>query len=500
MHRDESGYPQRESSTPASEQGARVFWRKRLRRAVPCCAFGYTPLDERSKVMQRIATLSLAFLSLFPSNLLAQDTAAPGFQLVASLNAPVDPNTAYATLPGGERIEARAASGTSTLSVVRVDAAGNPLTTLLTHVSALSTTIYPSFVKLSPAGTHVLVGESSDGNIWRIAVDGSSQQLVANVPYNFDAVFESESLALLSEGSCGFPCNRITRLDLSSGATTTLAQFATYSGPIARRASTGGIYYGWVDPTFSGSGDKVLCFTATQLGGASVLNENDGTLFVGGLNGLGGIVVEERYDDAQWSHYARILIAESPFFGNSTVRAHKPDGTLESTVVSSVNYISTLEIQHGSAGGALARYQPEAGAKLRYKSTDYSAFPSPGALTCAVRPQRPTAVISGPGLGAPGQVSFDLSAAPANASYLLIVSPVALSGAESTRWHPNDFLWHTTMAWNSLRRLVSVPTDAGGNGSFSFFNSSTIQGQYLLQALVRDSGGSFVGSSSVVQN
>jgi hypothetical protein len=97
-------------------------------------------------------------------------------------------------------------------------------------------------------------------------------------------------------------------------------------------------------------------------------------------------------------------------------------------------------------------------------------------------------------------VSFDLSAAPANASCLLIVSPVALGGAESTRWHPADFLWHTTMSWNSLRRLVSIPTDASGSGSFSFFNSGTIQGQYLLQALVRDSGGSLVGSSNVVQN
>ncbi len=450
--------------------------------------------------MQRIATLSLALLSLFPATSPAQDTAAPGFQLVTSLNAPVDPGTAYATLPGGERIEARAASGTSTLSVVRVDAAGNPLATLLTHVSALSTTIFTSFVKLSPAGTHVLVGENSDGNVWRLAIDGSTQQLVANLPFNFDAVFESESLALLSEASCGFPCNRITRLDLLSGGTTTLAQFATYSGPIARRASNGDVFYGWVDPTFSGSGDKILRFSAAQLGGGGVLSENDGALFVGGLNGLGGIAVEERYDDALWSQYARVLIAESPFFGNSTVRAHKPDGSLDATVVSSPAYISTLEIQHGTAGGALAPYQPDAGARLRYKATDYSVFPSPGALTCAVRPQRPIAQLTGPGLGTPGQVSFDLSAAPANASYLLIVSPVALSGAESTRWHPNDFLWHTTMAWNSLRRLVNVTTDAGGAGSFTFFNSGTIQGQYLLQALVRDSGGGFVGSSSVVQN
>ncbi|MFM7281645.1 MAG: hypothetical protein ACKO32_07690, partial [Planctomycetia bacterium] len=210
--------------------------------------------------------------------------------------------------------------------------------------------------------------------------------------------------------------------------------------------------------------------------------------------------VEERYDGALWNSYARILVAESPFFGSSTVRAHRPDGTLDSTVVSSSKYISTLEIQHAPAGGALARYQPDAGALLRYKATDYSVFPSPGALTSAVRPQRPLAQLTGPGLGAPGQVSFDLSAAPANASYLLIVSPVALSGLESTRWHPNDFLWHTTMAWNSLRRLVSVPTDGNGAGSFAFFNSATIQGQYLLQALVRDSGGGFVGSSSVVQN
>jgi hypothetical protein len=485
---------------PTSEQGACVFRRKRFRRAASRCDSAPN-LDGRSKeLMQRFYLLFGALLGALSSGSSAQDLAGAGFQLVNSAQMPVSPDTAYATLPNGERIEARATTGSATLTLVRTDAAGQVLATLLNYQSGLSSTIYTSFVRLSPAGTHVLVGESSDGNVWRVAVDGSSHQLAAQLAFNFDAVFESETVALLSEASCGYPCNRITRLDLISGALTTLAQFNTYSGPLARRAASGELYYGWVDPTFAGFGDKVLRFSAAQLASGNVLNENDGALFVGGLNGLGGLAVEERYDSTGYGHHYRVLIAESGFFGGSTVRAHRPDGSLESTLLSSPMYISTLEIQHGAAAGALARYQPDDGALLRYKATDYSVFPSPGALTCAVRPQRPLAQMSGPGLGAPGPVSFDLSAAPANASCLLIVSPVALGGAESTRWHPADFLWHTTMSWNSLRRLVSIPTDASGSGSFSFFNSGTIQGQYLLQALVRDSGGSLVGSSNVVQN
>lgn len=450
--------------------------------------------------MRTTILLTLALLGSIVPLSAAQDTASAGFEPILAATHPVDPGTAYATLPSGERIEARAASGSSTLQVVRTDAAGNVLATLLSYTSGFSTTIYTSFVKLSPSGTQVLVGENSDGNIWRIAVDGSSQALVTNLAFNFDAAFEGELQALVSEASCGYPCNRITRVDLNTGSTTPLAQFATYSGPLARRAATGEVYYGWVDPSFSGSGDKILRFSAAQLSGTTLLSVSDATLFAGGLNGLGGIAVEERYDDAAYGNYCRVLIAESPFFGNSTVRAHRPDGSLEGTVVTSPFYVSTLEVQHAAGAGALARYQPGSGAQLRYKATDYSVFPSPGARTSSVRPLRPLAQMSGPGMSAPGTVNFDLAGAPANASYLLIVSPAALSGAESTRWHPNDFLWHTTMSWNSLRRLVTVPTDASGAGTFSFFNSSTIQGQYLLQALVKDSSGAFVASSNVVQN
>lgn len=449
---------------------------------------------------------NLALVVLLAANtvanapLYAQDTADLGFQLVGAEQAPLAPSSAYATLSNGDRIEARAVAGTSLMSVVRVDAAGNPLATLLTYTSALSTTIYTSFVELDPSESQVLVGENSDGNLWRVAVDGSSQQWLTSLAFNFDAVWESANSALISAATCGFPCNQILRLDTQSGVTTTLVQMPTYSGPLARHAATGDVYYGFVDATFSGIGDTILRFSAAQLSSGNLLSEQDASVFASGIQGASSLVIEERYGASIFNNYWRLYCAESPFSGGSQILAFRPNGSLECTVAQSPFNLSTLELQYASSEGAFARFQPDAGARLRYKSTDYSVFPAVNAWSNSARPARPQATISGPGLGVPGSVTFSLSGGVPNASFMLIVSPVNLSGPTNTRWHPSDFLWHTTMSWSSMRRLVTVPTDANGAGAFSFFNSASIQGQFLLQALAKDGVGTFVGSSTIVQN
>jgi hypothetical protein len=98
-------------------------------------------------------------------------------------------------------------------------------------------------------------------------------------------------------------------------------------------------------------------------------------------------------------------------------------------------------------------------------------------------------------------VTLDFDGCVPNASLLLVLGPQSLySPNEQTRLHPDGFLWHSGLAWNPLRRLVTLPTDATGHASFSYTNPGSFNGTHAFQALLRDASGLFVGSSNCVLN
>lgn len=97
----------------------------------------------------------------------------------------------------------------------------------------------------TPIGaTKVLFGESSNGGIWSVPLNGQPPLQIANVPFNYDAVMLDDDRALVSAKTGGFaaPDNDVMFVDLLTGQTQLLAQFPGASGPLTVDSS-GNVYY-----------------------------------------------------------------------------------------------------------------------------------------------------------------------------------------------------------------------------------------------------------------
>jgi hypothetical protein len=441
--------------------------------------------------MKRFAIVASLYAALAFSSpaLFAQDTCAPGFAF-GSAHA-VGPFDAYATLQDGTRVQSDG------LNVDHVNAAGQ----LILRLGSYPSFVFPSFVLLAPDESFALVGESSTGGIERFELNGLPQSTVGGIAYNYDAVWEDAGHVLVSADATGAFQNQIVRLDVTSGTTTLVAQLSGPSGPLARRARTGELFVGLVELAFPNQ-DAILRYDAAQLSSGLVLGPADAALFASQLPNAAALRLDERYDVAGLDYW-RLLLSIAPFGQPSTIACFDPSGTRLADVAASPDSISNLELQVGAAPGGFGPFQPDAGERLSFRAITW-CFPN--CTTAEIRrlePRRPQASISGPGLGNPsgGNVTVAFDGCLPNASLMLLLGPQGLySPNEQTRVHPDGFLWHTGLAWSPLRRLVTLPTDANGHASFSYFNNGGLNGTHAFQALIRDAGGLFVGSSTQVLN
>ncbi len=442
--------------------------------------------------MKRFATLASLCAVLactFPSPTLAQDTCVAG--LCFGAPRAVDPFAAYATLQDGTRVQSDGSS------VDHVDAAGQ----LILHLGGYPSYVYPSFVLLAPDESFALVGESSGGGIERFELSGAPQSTIGGVMYNFDAVWEDAGHLLVSADASGGFQNQIVRLDTSTGATTLVAQLSGPSGPVARRARTGELFVGLIDLSQSNH-DELLRFDASQLSSGLLLGPQDAQVFADQLANTSALRIDERYD-VPGIDCCRVYLAISPYGSASTIACFDVSGARLPDVATSLDSISNLELQAGSGPGGFGPWQPDAGEQLSYRGTTWCYPSCTTAEIRVIQPRRPQASISGPGLGNPagGRVTVAFDNCVPNASLLMIIGPQSLYlPGGHTRYHPDGFLWHSGLAWSPLRRLVTLPTDAAGHASFSYYNPGNLNGTHALQALVRDTNGLFVGSSTCVLN
>ncbi len=428
-------------------------------------------------------------LCLLVSSATAQDTAAPG--LGFGLSAGIGPFDAYATLHDGTRVVCDG------VSVAHVDALGQPILGL----GSFPAYVFPSFVLLAPDESYALVGESSNGDLVRFELDGSGQSTLGNVTFNYDALFEDATHVLVSADTSGTYHNQIVRVDLSSGQSTLVAQLDGPSGPLARRARTGELFVGVVD-LVQPNHDSIVRFDAAQLAGTQVLGLADAASFAAGLVNVAALRLDQRYDVIGLDYW-RMLVAIAPFGQPSTIACFGSTGTRLADLATSPDSISNLELLSGRSAGACAPWQPDGGETLSYRGTTF-CFPScSSAQVRRLEPRRPQATISGPGLGNPGggSVTVAFTGCVPNANLLLLVGPQSLySPNESTRLHPDGFLWHSGLAFSPLRRLVTLPTDAAGAASFTYSHNGSLNGTHAFQALIRDTSGVFVGSTTSVLN
>ena len=428
--------------------------------------------------MKRLLFAALVALTL-PLSAAAQDSPAPGFAADAGIVNPMAWST-FATLGDGSRVHF---DGNA---VVHYGADGTFLSTLHTF----SEFFFTGAIAADPDGGSVLVGESTNGDMYRVQMDGSGATFLANLAYNYDAVYESAGVALVSAATCGFGCgNDIVRINTQTGATTVVAQVSGASGPVAL-AANGDLYYGPASDTFpapSGSGELWM-FSASSLAGSAILTDADATLLTAGLDSVASIAVDPYFGD--------IVVATNTYDASFAVVADaltliRSDGEVKGVIAEGLSsYRGNIDIVQGAGIGHFRAFQPE-GMTLTY---------SVAGRIESIQPKRPTSTVTHYG---GSFYSFEVEGGQPNGAMLLTYGNSALhQGAESSYQLSFDFLLHTGLPINATRRVGQfyLPCDSQGNASFPFWNNGNLTGTVVFQGIMTDTAGDFVGSSAAAFN
>lgn len=351
----------------------------------------------------------------------------------------------------------------------------------------------------APIGaTEVLFGESSNGGIWSIPLNGGPAQLVANVPLNYDAVLLDDDRALVSAKTGGFssPDNDVVFVDLLTGQTQLLAQFPGASGPLAVDAA-GHVYYATAPATFPAPPGTVEIWRLTRgvvdaavLSG-QVLGAADATLIVQGIDAAGDLAFDDQGDlfFVDW-YQGRV---------GQVSDADGPSATLAPTVIdyagSSVSATSLQFSPAASAGGAVFDPFQPLGGSLRVHETDYGAVSRVRELTSA----RPALASSVTSPVPAGPFSLTVTAGPAGGLGVLLVEPaVALGPATLTIPGLRQPLL-LDAALIGAPAVVPVTFDSAGVATVSLINPGFAQGLDVMAQTAFVSTTGVLGSSSAVQ-
>lgn len=426
----------------------------------------------------RLSSLTLIFtaaLSCFSLAAAQVDSAAVGFGLGANPRA-VGVFDAYATLASGERV---AFDGLDVSLVSEDGSSESPIATF-------SNFVFPSFIVVDPTETFAVLAESSTGGLYRVDLGSGSLDFIVDIDNAYDLVFGGPDDVLVSAAPCFSNCgNDIISVDLASGISTPVAHVSENSGPLAV-AANGDVYYG-LQPAFGSPPGSwsVIRWTDAQIQSNALLGELDASLFATGLDGSASMAFDPVY--------GHLLVAESPFGGTSYLRAYDRDGLLYSEVAQSTGAIANVEVFQVAGSGSFQAWQPE-GVLVRYQTADFFGGT---AFTQRVTPQRPVATLSGPGVTGPGPITFTVTGAAPNSSFLFLIGPQAHFNPFESTIDTGRYLFHSGLG--VFRRSgVNPPTDANGTGTHTFVNPGTLQGLKVMQCVIRDQHGLLSGTSTPV--
>jgi hypothetical protein len=301
---------------------------------------------------------------------------------------------------------------------------GSPTQTLLTF----GPYTFGSFT--IPVGTtKVLFGESSNGGIWSVPLNGQAPRLIAIVPFNYDAVMLDNNRALVSAKTGGFaaPDNDVMFVDLITGQTQLLAQFLGASGPLSVDHD-GDVYYAtapasWPAPAGTVS---VLRLTSTDIDNAiatgSVLGVANAQVVIAGLDAAGDLAFDDDGDlfFVDWfnNHIGEINDADG---NNATLTATLIDYTGSGLNGSVLQFTRTM-----TGPQVFEPFQPIAG-QLLVHETDYVNISQIRTISA----RRPELTSSAANPIATGTFSLAIANGPANGIGLLVVAPTVVAGSLS---------------------------------------------------------------------
>ncbi|MDH7480801.1 MAG: PEP-CTERM sorting domain-containing protein [Armatimonadota bacterium] len=156
--------------------------------------------------------------------------------------------------------------------IVKVTSDGN-VSTLYTFNSP----VYGSFVKVR--GEAIYFGESSNGTIWQMGLDGSNPQLIGTLQNNFDLEFNSLGQAFVSANP-GWAGQKVFLFD--GTADEIVIGLSGYSGPLAFDGSDNLLYA----TAWARGGDSILLFSAADVAsaiGPTSLTQADGQVLASSI-------------------------------------------------------------------------------------------------------------------------------------------------------------------------------------------------------------------------
>jgi hypothetical protein len=425
-----------------------------------------------------VATAPSAF-AFGPAPAASFDVPAPGFSAASS------PNPAFGapltSLPGGDFV---------TFDGTRVER-WNSQGVLVQNLGTLPASTFPSFVVAEPSGAAVVIGESTNHELYRVPTDGSGPTPLAFFFFNYDGAFSPSGELYVSGAAGGFgQGNDIFRVELPSGVLHPVAHVAGPSGPIAFDAA-GNLYYATQGIGFPAPADStdVIRWNAFELPLGN-LTELDAVTLCSGLDGGGSLAVEPLSQ--------RVYLAETSFlFGTNFVRRIGNTPAASPIVVDTGSLsIHSLHFVAGAGPATFDAFQPANGSRMVYGATDFFS----ASQRCEVRPARPQLSLSGPGLTGPGTVTLTVTGGvPGGSAYLLHCAQSSLLPGEVPVQFPT-FLLHTPFVLSAARRVpFYIPADAGGTSVYQIYNPGGLQGTRAYQFLVAGPTGTFVGSTNAAQ-
>lgn len=412
----------------------------------------------------------------------AQDTPGSGFALSQAPNpAAANPLAAMTTLSGGDIVVFDG------LQVTRHSADG----ALVRVLGTLPLSLFPSFVLADPSESRLYIGESSNGGIYKLFLETSATpDLITTLAFNYDAAMSTDRDLFVSAATCGLVCgSEVWRVDLGSNQATLVARTPGPSGPLAFD-SAGNLYYGTVSPLFpppSGASD-VWRWSAARLEGPDVLDLDDATMIGSGFSGASRLAHDPR---TGW-----LYLMENNFgTGENRIRRLRGSAATSPVLVEGRPFRSmgNLALRPGAGTARFRTFQPESGGTLTYTSTDFVASNE----RFAVRPQRPTATLVGPGLVGPGPFKLELRGGPPNGLASLWICALGDFHPIEQAFHVGPlpvFLGLEPGSLSSLPGLLRL--DAAGGLDQDYLNPGGWEGTSALQLLLFEPPLRPVGSSS----
>ncbi|MBL8768120.1 MAG: hypothetical protein JNL94_12170 [Planctomycetes bacterium] len=358
--------------------------------------------------------------------------------------------------------------------VVEIDPASNGAVVRVLHTPP--TFVFGSFLALDPTASFLVFGESSNGTLTRIPLDGSPTSLVAHVSFNYDGVFDASGALYVAHGNPTWTGTDLVRVDVATGGVQTVATVSGPSGPVAFDSS-GTLLYGVNSPFFPappGSG-SLIAFTASQLAGATgsgVLTDGDALVLVTGLDAIGDLVVDAEGD---------LIVGDSI---HGTVTAYDATGVVDWVIASpaaastSVTYLAFVD-DGSSHAATFDPYQPNGGGTLALVVSDFATTND----VVLVHPERPTFTVAPSNPVPVGSFTVTLEDAPAHGLAMLFAA--AASSSNEAIALVGDVPLFFALLPPTLVHLGVVPLDATGAASLPASNPG-IGATIAIQAVVFD--------------